>query len=81
MVDDRGGLLSALFLGGLSVLLSFFWVLHVILTVLVKPAAHPFLNSFFMWCDNLWGLLGVAIFALFASTSSSASSRETRAWG
>ena len=54
-----------LFLGGLSVLLSFFWVLHVILTVLVKPAAHPFLNSFFMWCDNLWGLLGVAIFALF----------------
>lgn len=54
-----------LFLGGLSVLLSFFWVLHVILTVLVKPAVHPFLNSFFIWCDELWGLLGVAVFAVF----------------
>jgi len=54
-----------LFLGGLSVLLSFFWVLHIILTVLVKPAVHPFLNSFFIWCDELWGLLGVAVFAVF----------------
>jgi LMBR1 domain-containing protein 1 len=53
------------FLGGLSVILSTLWTLHIIITVLVKPAAHPFLNSFFIWLDSGWSLLGTAAFALF----------------
>ena len=65
-VDDRGGLLSAAIPRSLSVLLSFFWVLHVILTVLVKPAAHPFLNSFFMCCIICGGCSGCQSSRCFA---------------
>lgn len=54
-----------LFLGGLSVLLSILWTIHIVLVVLVKPAAHPFLNSFFIWLDNVWSLIGTLVFSIF----------------
>ena len=54
-----------LFLGGVSLLLSVFWTLHILLYVLISPPATPFLNSFFRYLDSVWSLLGTAVFAIF----------------
>lgn len=59
------GFYLRLFLGCLSVLLSVFWTTHIVLTVLIQPAAHPFLNSFFIWMDGVWSLFGTLSFAIF----------------
>lgn len=54
-----------LFLGGVSVLLSIFWTIHIVLYVLISPPPSPFLNTFFQYLDGVWSLLGTAVFAIF----------------
>jgi len=59
------GYYGHLLVGVLSCLLSTFWMIHMLLTVVIRPPAHPFLNSFFMALDRAWSLLGTAVFAIF----------------
>ncbi|CAG9465762.1 unnamed protein product [Pedinophyceae sp. YPF-701] len=51
--------------GCVGALWSVFWLLHIILYVLVKPAAHPFLNDLFTGLDDAFPLFGTAAFGFF----------------
>eukprot|EP00758_Cryptobia_borreli_P013668 Tbor_TRINITY_DN5854_c1_g3::TRINITY_DN5854_c1_g3_i1::g.7025::m.7025/K14617/LMBRD1; LMBR1 domain-containing protein 1 len=66
--EKKGGaILKAvlqLILGILGGLLSFFWVLHVILNNITHVST--FLNSFFIALDNCFSLFGVLAYSLFA---------------
>lgn len=56
-------------LGGIcAFIISFFWVLHMILYMLPSTPVTPFLNSYFRWFDKwfpLFGVLSVAIFSFY----------------
>lgn len=57
-----------LFLGILSFILSFFWVVHIALFVLPNRALSTFLNVYFEWFDGwfpLFGVLSVALFTVY----------------
>lgn len=51
--------------GLLGVVLSVCWLLQVILYIFIQPPPTPFLNLLFTRLDRVFGLFGVAAFALF----------------
>lgn len=54
-------------IGGVcSFIISFFWLLHIILYMLPATPVTPFLNSYFMWFQTWWGMLGVLSVAIFS---------------
>ena len=58
----------SLFFGVLAALITMLWILHIILYMLVDPAASSFLNYYFVQFDAwfpLFGILSVAMFAGF----------------
>ena len=56
----------SLFFGILSGIITLLWVLHIILYMLVKPPATPFLNYYFVQFDGWFPLFGILSVALFA---------------
>ena len=59
---------AALFFGIISIILSVFWVLQIVLYVLPVFMVHPLLNSYFRWFDTwfpMFGVLSVAIFTFY----------------
>lgn len=60
--------IGCLVLGFFAFIISFFWILHIILYMLPKNPVTPFLNSYFQWFDKwfpLFGVLSVAIFSFY----------------
>jgi LMBR1 domain-containing protein 1 len=58
----------SLFLGICSMIISLFWLIHIIVYVLPKEPLAPFLNNYFEWFDKwfpLFGVLSVAIFTVY----------------
>jgi LMBR1 domain-containing protein 1 len=55
----------ALILGLCSIIITLFWVLHILLFVLPKKPVTPFLNNYFSWFDRWFPLLGVLSVAIF----------------
>eukprot|EP01012_Entosiphon_sulcatum_P018729 TRINITY_DN2351_c0_g1_i1.p1 TRINITY_DN2351_c0_g1~~TRINITY_DN2351_c0_g1_i1.p1 ORF type:complete len:476 (+),score=132.44 TRINITY_DN2351_c0_g1_i1:313-1740(+) len=55
--------LAKLLLGVAAVIISLFWVLHIILWNMTKIT--PFLNNFFNGMDSAWGFLGTISYAAF----------------
>ena len=57
-----------LLFGCCSVLISIFWVLHIVVYIIPNKPLAPFLNNYFAWFDKwfpLFGVLSVAIFTLY----------------
>eukprot|EP00803_Ostreobium_quekettii_P000895 evm.model.scf_53EXC.5 EVM.evm.TU.scf_53EXC.5 scf_53EXC:48199-49798(+) len=54
-----------LLLGVVGAAVSIAWVLHIVLYMLVRPPATPFLNDLFVELDSAFPLIGVAAFSLF----------------
>lgn len=59
------GFYLKLLFGVLGVVLSVCWIVQVVVYVFIQPPASPFLNSLFTRLDSVFGLFGVAAFALF----------------
>jgi LMBR1 domain-containing protein 1 len=57
----------ALVLGSCSLIVSFFWCLHIIIYVFPSPPIAPFLNAYFKWYDKWFPLFGVLSVAVFTS--------------
>jgi len=60
--------IGCLLLGICALIVSIFWVLHIILYVLPKEPITPFLNTYFQWFDKwfpLFGVISVAIFSYY----------------
>jgi LMBR1 domain-containing protein 1 len=61
--------------GVCCIIISAFWLIHIVVYIFPKEPWAPFLNSYFKWFDNwfpLFGVLSVALFTtylLFASRS------------
>jgi LMBR1 domain-containing protein 1 len=58
----------AILLSFCSGIISFFWVIHIIVYVLPNQPLAPFLNNYFEWFDNwfpLFGVLSVALFTMY----------------
>jgi LMBR1 domain-containing protein 1 len=58
----------SLFLGICSLIISLFWLIHIIVYVFPKEPWAPFLNNYFEWFDRwfpLFGVLSVAIFTVY----------------
>jgi len=58
----------SLFLGICSLIISLFWLIHIIVYVLPKNPWAPFLNNYFEWFDKwfpLFGVISVAIFTIY----------------
>ncbi|KAL3906153.1 MAG: hypothetical protein SGILL_009387 [Bacillariaceae sp.] len=58
----------SLFLGICSLIISLFWLIHIVVYVFPKNPWAPFLNSYFEWFDRwfpLFGVLSVAIFTVY----------------
>eukprot|EP00569_Conticribra_weissflogii_P003296 CAMPEP_0171328156 /NCGR_PEP_ID=MMETSP0878-20121228/481_1 /TAXON_ID=67004 /ORGANISM="Thalassiosira weissflogii, Strain CCMP1336" /LENGTH=496 /DNA_ID=CAMNT_0011827985 /DNA_START=169 /DNA_END=1656 /DNA_ORIENTATION=- len=54
-------------IGGIcAFIISFFWILHIILYMLPETPVTPFLNDYFLWFDNWFPLFGVLSVALFS---------------
>jgi len=53
-------------LGVLGICLSFLWILHIFLYLVVRPPASPFLNQMFIDLDNTFGLFGTIAYGVFA---------------
>ena len=51
--------------GCICVVVSFIWMLHIILYVFVQPPATPMLNDLFISLDGFFPLFGVSFFGLF----------------
>jgi LMBR1 domain-containing protein 1 len=59
--------IGCLIAGIISFILSFFWLLHIILYMLPAEPVTPFLNSYFLWFQqSVWGFLGVLSVAIFS---------------
>ncbi|KAG7341119.1 LMBR1-like membrane protein [Nitzschia inconspicua] len=57
-----------LFLGVCSLIISLFWMIHIIVYMFPKSPWAPFLNNYFEWFDKwfpLFGVLSVAIFTVY----------------
>mmetsp|Transcript_12265 Transcript_12265/g.29992 ORF Transcript_12265/g.29992 Transcript_12265/m.29992 type:complete len:545 (+) Transcript_12265:223-1857(+) len=60
--------IGSLLFGICALIVSLFWVLHIILYMLPKEPVTPFLNTYFRWFDKwfpLFGVLSVAIFSFY----------------
>jgi LMBR1 domain-containing protein 1 len=58
----------ALFLGICSMIISLFWMIHIIVYIFPATPWAPFLNNYFQWFDkwfSLFGVLSVAIFTVY----------------
>jgi len=58
----------SLLFGICGAIVSFFWILHIILFVLPDPPIVPFLNNYFQWFDGwfpLFGVLSVLVFSFY----------------
>lgn len=58
----------AIVAGVFSVIISSFWIVHIVVYVFPNDPLAPFLNNYFQWFDNwfpLFGVLSVAIFTLY----------------
>jgi LMBR1 domain-containing protein 1 len=58
----------SLVVGVCCCLISFFWLLHIVIYVMPQPPLHPFLNSYFAWFDNwfpLFGVISIGIFTVY----------------
>eukprot|EP00536_Pseudo-nitzschia_multiseries_P012632 jgi/Psemu1/309265/fgenesh1_kg.494_\ len=58
----------ALFLGICSIVISFVWIIHIVLYVFPDTPVTPFLNGYFAWFDkwfSLFGVLSVALFTIY----------------
>jgi LMBR1 domain-containing protein 1 len=55
----------ALLMGICSVIISLFWILHILLYVMPSKPLVPFLNSYFSFFDKFFPLFGVLSVALF----------------
>jgi len=58
----------SLIFGICSIILSFFWLIHIIVYIFPKNPWTPFLNNYFAWFDKwfaLFGVLSVAIFTIY----------------
>jgi LMBR1 domain-containing protein 1 len=58
----------AIVVGVSSIIISAFWLIHIIVYVIPSEPLAPFLNNYFKWFDNwfpLFGVLSVAIFTLY----------------
>ena len=58
--------IGSLIAGIFSFIISFFWLLHIILYMLPATPVTPFLNSYFMWFQNWFSMLGVLSVAIFS---------------
>lgn len=59
---------AAIFFGVCSIIISSFWLIHIIVYVFPQEPWAPFLNNYFKWFDNwfpLFGVLSVAIFTVY----------------
>lgn len=52
-------------MGCICVVVSFIWMLHIVLYVFIQPPATPMLNDFFIALDDFFPLFGVSFFGLF----------------
>ena len=59
------GFYLKLLFGLLGVVLSVCWLVQIVVYIFISPPATPFLNSMFTRLDKIFGLFGVAAFALF----------------
>lgn len=58
----------ALLCGICSVIISTFWIIHIVVYVFPKQPWAPFLNNYFEWFDRwfpLFGVLSVALFTIY----------------
>ena len=58
----------SLFLGICSIILSLFWIIHIVVYILPQSPWAPFLNAYFAWFDtwfSLFGVISVAIFTIY----------------
>jgi LMBR1 domain-containing protein 1 len=58
----------SLFLGICSIVLSLFWIIHIVVYILPQSPWAPFLNAYFAWFDtwfSLFGVISVAIFTIY----------------
>jgi len=53
-------------LGLISIVLTFLWLIHIIIYIVIRPPADGFLNNFFIALDEVWGLFGTLFFGIFA---------------
>jgi len=58
--------IGCLIAGVFSFIISFFWLLHIILYMLPAEPVTPFLNSYFMWFQKWFSMLGVLSVAIFS---------------
>ena len=58
---------AALLCGVCSIIISFFWFIHIIVYVFPNPPLAPFLNNYFEWFDKWFPLFGVLSVALFTA--------------
>jgi LMBR1 domain-containing protein 1 len=57
----------ALLCGFVSIIISIFWFIHIIVFVFPDPPWAPFLNNYFAWFDKWFPLFGVLSVAIFTS--------------
>ncbi len=58
----------AIVVGVCSVIISSFWLVHIVVYLLPKDPWAPFLNNYFKWFDSwfpLFGVLSVALFTIY----------------
>jgi LMBR1 domain-containing protein 1 len=58
----------SLFLGICSLIISLFWLIHIVVYIFPKQPWAPFLNNYFEWFDRwfpLFGVISVAIFTIY----------------
>jgi LMBR1 domain-containing protein 1 len=58
----------SIFAGVCSIIISSFWLIHIIVYVFPKEPWAPFLNNYFKWFDKwfpLFGVLSVALFTVY----------------
>eukprot|EP01116_Phalansterium_solitarium_P006080 TRINITY_DN18393_c0_g1_i1.p1 TRINITY_DN18393_c0_g1~~TRINITY_DN18393_c0_g1_i1.p1 ORF type:complete len:486 (+),score=22.70 TRINITY_DN18393_c0_g1_i1:154-1611(+) len=53
-------------MGIIGIVLSFMWFIHIILFMIPVPPIYAYLNIGFIDMDNVFGLFGVGIYAVFA---------------
>eukprot|EP00339_Tiarina_fusa_P001214 CAMPEP_0117025234 /NCGR_PEP_ID=MMETSP0472-20121206/18661_1 /TAXON_ID=693140 ORGANISM="Tiarina fusus, Strain LIS" /NCGR_SAMPLE_ID=MMETSP0472 /ASSEMBLY_ACC=CAM_ASM_000603 /LENGTH=558 /DNA_ID=CAMNT_0004731893 /DNA_START=29 /DNA_END=1705 /DNA_ORIENTATION=+ len=58
----------AIVVGFISIIISAFWIIHIVVYIFPDEPWAPFLNNYFKWFDGwfpLFGVLSVAIFTLY----------------
>jgi len=52
--------------GILSIIVSIFWTLHIVLYMFWEDPVYGFLNTFLVELDKVWSFMGVTLYALFS---------------